>query len=49
MKLAQLYRKAGRAAEGEKVDDDLRRYFSVADTDHPLLAQLSTGRARPSR
>ena len=49
MKLAELYRKTGRVSQAEKVEDELRRYLSAADPDHPLLAQLSTGRAHPSR
>ena len=39
-KVAELYRKAGRAEEAARVEDDLRRRLAEADADHPLRARL---------
>jgi len=39
--LAPLYRQAGRDAEGEAIDGELRKLLQAADADHPLLARRS--------
>lgn len=38
--LSELYRRAGRAADAERVDAELRRLLAVADDDHPLRRRL---------
>jgi tetratricopeptide (TPR) repeat protein len=42
--LAALYRQAGRIAEAEVVEDELRRLMAVADANHPVRTQLARGR-----
>jgi tetratricopeptide (TPR) repeat protein len=39
--LAPLYRQAGRDAEGQAIDGELRKLLQAADVDHPLLAERS--------
>jgi hypothetical protein len=39
-KVAELYRKAGRASDAARVEEGLRRYLSEADPDYPLRAVL---------
>jgi tetratricopeptide (TPR) repeat protein len=40
LQLADLYRKAGRAADAVRVEDEIRQFLSEADADHPVLARL---------
>ncbi len=40
LQLADLYRKMGRVAEAEKVEDELRKMLIYADPDHPILREL---------
>ena len=40
VKLAELYRKAGRLADAAKVEDEIRLYLSEGDADHPVLVAL---------
>jgi tetratricopeptide repeat protein len=45
IKLAELYRKAGRPDDATKVEEELRYYLSEADEDHPLRRGLFTANA----
>lgn len=47
VRLAQLYRRLGRAAEAEEVEAELDKLLAVADPDHPIRIQLQE-RARSS-
>jgi tetratricopeptide (TPR) repeat protein len=38
--LARLYRRAGRAAEAQRVEAELSKLLAVADADHPILLEL---------
>jgi hypothetical protein len=40
LRLAELYRRAGRRAEAEPIEAALRQLLSTADPDFPLLLQL---------
>jgi DNA-binding winged helix-turn-helix (wHTH) protein/tetratricopeptide (TPR) repeat protein len=40
VKLAELYRKAGREQDAVKTENEMRLYLSEADSDHPVLARL---------
>ena len=40
VKLAELYRKAGREDDAVKTEDELRLYLSEADPDHPVASRL---------
>lgn len=40
LKLADLYREAGRPGEAAKVEDETRHYLSAGDSDHPVLQRL---------
>ena len=41
MRLAELYREAGRHAEADRVCDEVRALLAVADADHPLWPRLA--------
>jgi hypothetical protein len=41
LKLAELYRKAGRPDAAGRVEESIRHFLSAADRDHPVLVQLS--------
>jgi hypothetical protein len=45
-RLSQLYRNAGRVAEAEEIEKELRELLAVADEDHPIKARLF-GRSTP--
>ena len=49
VKLADLYRKAGRVDDAVKVEDEIRLYLSEADPDHPLAASLRRIRVAASK
>jgi hypothetical protein len=38
--LARLYRKAGRAADAQRIEADLSKLLAFADADHPILLEL---------
>jgi tetratricopeptide (TPR) repeat protein len=40
LQLADLYRKAGRASDAARVEDEIRHFLSEADADHPVLVRL---------
>ena len=40
VKLAELYRKAGREKDALRTEDELRLYLSEADPDHPVASRL---------
>ena len=39
--LLRLYRKAGRFADAERLEHEMRRYLAAADPDHPVAARLA--------
>jgi tetratricopeptide (TPR) repeat protein len=51
--LAALYRKAGRSAAAERIEEQIRKYLAIADPDYPLAMKLKaqpslrTGKATP--
>jgi hypothetical protein len=38
--LARLYRKAGRATDAQRIEEELLKLLAVADADHPILLEL---------
>jgi tetratricopeptide (TPR) repeat protein len=47
VKLAELYRKAGREQDAVRTENEIRLYLSEADPDHPILVRLNERNRRP--
>ena len=49
VRLAALYRKAGRQTEALKVESELLKLLALADPDHPILRQLRAAQLTASK